>query len=81
MKWQEPVGGECSAAIGSVTQAQKAQRALAEAAIPTTVVKWENSSRLLGCVYGVRFACAQANNVRTVLASARISVKQWNDGV
>ncbi len=81
MKWQESVGGECSAAIGSVTQAQKAQRALAEAAIPATVVKWENSSRLLGCVYGVRFACAQANNVRTVLASARISVKQWNDGV
>ena len=81
MKRQGFVGGECSAAIGSMTQAQKAQRALAEAAIPATVVKWESSSRLLGCVYGVRFACAQTNNVRTVLASARISVKQWTGDV
>ena len=81
MKWQEPIGDECSAAIGSMTQAQKAQRVLAEAAIPSMVIKWENSSRLLGCVYGVRFSCGQAKNVRTVLASARISVKQWNEGV
>ena len=81
MKWQESAGGECSVAIGSMTQAQKAQRALGEAAIPAAVVKWENSSRLLGCVYGLRFSCAQANNVRTVLASAKISVKQWNGDV
>lgn len=73
--------GECSAAIGSVTQAMKAQRALAQAAIPATVVKWEASSRLRGCTYGVRFSCLQQKNVQTVLASARIAVKQWNDEV
>ncbi len=78
MKMQEPAGG-CSAAIGSVTQAMKAQKALAEAAIPSTVVKWEGSSRLRGCVYGVRFSCLQERNVKTVLASAHIAVKQWND--
>ena len=72
-------GGECSAAIGSVTQAQKAQAALAAAAIPSTVMKWEASSRLRGCVYGVSFSCQQERNVKAVLASARISVKQWND--
>ena len=78
MKRQESYG-ECSAAIGSVTQAQKAQAALAAAAIPTSVVKWEGSSRLRGCVYGVRFSCLQRRNVESVLASARIAVKQWND--
>ncbi len=78
MKWQEK-SGECSAAIGSVTQAQKAQAVLAAAAIPTSVVKWEGSSRLRGCVYGVRYACSQEKNVKTVLTSARIAVKQWND--
>ena len=80
MKWQES-RRECSAAIGSVTQAQKAQAALAAAAIPSTVVKWEGSSRLRGCVYGVRFSCLQQRNVESVLASARIAVKQWNDEV
>jgi len=71
--------GECSAAIGSVTQAMKAQKALAAAAIPSTVLEWESSSRLRGCVYGVRYSCKQQRNVETVLASARIAVKQWND--
>lgn len=70
---------ECSAAIGSVTQAMKAQKALASAAIPSTVIKWESSSRLRGCVYGVQYSCQQQRNVETVLASARIAVKQWND--
>ena len=71
--------GECSAALGSVTQAMKAQKILAAAAIPSTVVKWEASSRLRGCVYGVEYSCQQQRNVETVLASARIAVKQWND--
>ena len=70
--------GECSAAIGSVTQAMKAQKALAEAAIPSTVIKWEASSRLRGCTYGVRYSCQQARNVQTVFAAARIVPKQWS---
>ena len=78
---QQEYTGECSAAIGSVTQAMKAQKTLAAAAIPSTVVKWESSSRLRGCVYGVRFSCLQERNVKTVLSSAHIAVKQWNDEI
>ena len=69
----------CSAAIGSITQAMKAQRALAEAAIPTTVIKYESSgSGNKGCIYGLSFSCSQSNNVQTVLSHERIRVKQWN---
>ena len=68
-----------AAVIGSVTAAMKAQAVLSAAAIPSTVVKWEGSSRLHGCVYGVRFSPAQENNVKTVLASARIAVKEWRN--
>lgn len=73
------IGRDCVAEIGSVTYAMKAQRALAQAAIPCAVVKSERSGRR-GCTYGVAFSCSQENNARAVLASARISVKQWNRG-
>ena len=69
----------CSAVIGSVTQAMSAQRALADAAIPTTVIKFESSGRgSRGCVYALSFSCSQGNNVRTVLSHKGIRVKQWN---
>lgn len=67
----------CFAAIGSITQAQKAQKALANAAIPSSVTKAEASSLKRGCIYGVRFSCSQEANVRTVLLGARITVKEW----
>ncbi len=67
----------CSAEIGSVTQAIRAQNALASAAIPSNVIKSQSSSRH-GCVYGVSFSCAQENNVRTVLTNAKIPVRHWN---
>ncbi len=69
---------DCSADLGSVTYAMKAQRVLGDAAIPSSVIKLESSSRNRGCTYGIRFSCQQKNNVRTVLEAARISVKQWN---
>ena len=65
----------CSAQIGSVTQAMRAQRVLATAAIPTTVVK-NDAAR--GCIYALSFSCSQENNVRSVLARERIRVKSWN---
>ena len=67
--------GECTLAVGSVTQAMKARDALATAAIPSTVMKLDTSSLRRGCVYGIAFSCQQENNVRTVLAAARISIK------
>ena len=72
-------GRSCFAAIGSITYAQKAQKALANAAIPSSVTKAEVSSSKRGCVYGVRFSCLQEANVRTVLSNARIAVKEWVD--
>ena len=71
-------GGGCRAEIGSVTQAMQAQKVLASAAIPSTVIKLETSSLRRGCVYGLRFSCLQEKNVRHVLSSARISVKKWD---
>lgn len=73
---REKEGGACFAELGSVTLAMKAQDALAAAAIPVTVEKTESAAR--GCSYGIRFSCLQENNVRAVLATARIPVKRWN---
>lgn len=71
---------DCFAELGSLTYAMKAQRILGNAAIPSSVIKADVSSRNRGCTYGIRFSCQQKNNVRTVLEAARISVKQWNEG-
>jgi len=70
--------GSCSAELQSMTVAQRAQKALASAAIPVSIVKTEPSSARRGCSYGIEFACNQLNNVSHVLSAAGISVKQWN---
>ncbi len=68
----------CSAGVGSMTQALKAQRALAGEAIPANVIKMPSSSLGKGCTYGIGFGCEQSGNVRTILERSRIAVKQWN---
>lgn len=74
-------GVGCGAVIGSITQAMRAQKALATAAIPTTVIKYDSDARgNKGCIYGLSFSCAQTANVATVLGSEGIKVKQWNKG-
>ncbi len=70
---------ECTAEIGSVTQAMRAQDALGAAAIPAKVIKTQSSSRR-GCIYGISYSCAQEKNVRTVLDNVRISVKNPRSG-
>ena len=70
---------ECSAELGSVTEAMKAERVLAAAAIPSEIIKIEGSRRR-GCVFGIGFSCSQQNNVRAVLSAARINPRNWNDG-
>lgn len=72
---------DCFVELGSVTYAMKAQQALSGAAIPCTVIKRESASSRRGCTYGIGFSCVQKNNVKTVLERARISVKQWDEGV
>lgn len=68
---------ECQALIGSVTQAMKAQEALSKAAIPSRVIKSEASSSRRGCIFGIRYSCAQEGNVKTILGHAHIPVKAW----
>lgn len=68
---------ECSAELGSVTEAIKAQRVLAAAAIPSEIIKSEGGRRR-GCVFGIGFSCTQTNNVRAILSSARINPKEWH---
>ena len=69
----------CSADIGSVTEAMKAQRVLATAAIPSEIIKNDRNPRGRGCIFGIEFSCSQKNNVRAVLDAARIRPKAWND--
>ena len=65
---------QCTAEMPSLTQALRAEEALALAAIPSRVTKLETSSRR-GCVYGISFACAQESNVRMILQNAGIPIK------
>lgn len=76
MKGDILIGG-CFASIGSVTGAQKAQKALSAIAIPSKVIKIDTAARARGCVYGISYSCSQENNVKNALTSARISVREW----
>ena len=67
----------CRAIMGSLTNAQKAQKALASAAIPSNINKIDSSETRKGCVWSVNFSCNQLQNVQNVLASAGIHVKEW----
>lgn len=72
--------GNCSAVIGSMTQAIRAQRVLADAAIRAEVVKADASVTRYGCAYAVSYPCSQDRNVREVLRNARIRVHFFYGG-
>lgn len=72
--------GKCTAVIGSMTQAMKAQSLLADAAIRATVVKVSSGKTHNGCAYGVDFPCTQSGSVRTVLDQGGIRVRQYVQG-
>ena len=77
----EDLFGGCQIDIGSLTLALKAQKALGNAAIPSTVVKNDSSSRGgRGCSYGLRLSCAQMANAERVIAHEGIRVKRWIHG-
>ena len=69
----------CIAEIGSMTSAMRAQSVLAEAAIPTTVVKTNSAKNSKGCAYGISFLCAQTENVKSVLSKSGIKVRRWKN--
>ena len=66
---------QCTASLGSVTAAMRAQNELAAASIPSTVIKTQSSR---GCVYGISFPCPYEGYVRNILSASRISVRQWD---
>ena len=68
---------ECIAVMGAITNAQKAQRALSAAAIPSIVTKLPPTSSHKGCAWGIEFPCNQLVNVQNILSSYGISVRAW----
>ena len=70
--------GNCTATLQSLTTAQKAQRALAAAAIRSSIIKVEGTSFTHGCSYGIEFPCNQQKNIARVLSDAGVAVKKWN---
>lgn len=72
---------ECSAVLGTLTSAQRAQRTLAAAAIPSRIIKLPPVAARRGCVWGIELCCNQRQNVETVLGAARISVREWRDDI
>ena len=72
--------GLCTAVIGSMTQAMKAQTLLAEAAIRAHISKISSSGAAGGCAYGVDFPCTQQSNVHLILDRAGIRVREYLNG-
>ena len=68
---------KCLAVMGSMTQAMRAQKVLAGAAVRAEVVKADSAHTRRGCAYALSYPCSQENNVRAILSSARIRVRDY----
>ena len=68
---------ECIAAIGSMTMAIKAQRALLNQGLAARVVALSPGETKHGCAYGVGFSCALESGVRATLQGAHIAASQF----
>ena len=67
----------CLAVMGSMTQVLRAQKVLSEAAVRTEVVKADSAHTRRGCAYALSYPCSQESNVRTILSSAGIRVRDF----
>ena len=67
----------CLAIMGSMTQVLRAQKVLADAAVRADVVKADSAHTRRGCAYALSYPCSQENNVRTILSSAGIRVRDF----
>lgn len=65
------------AALGNMTTAIKATRALAAKGIFAEVIGLSATETRRGCAYGVSFDCAATDTVRAALKGAGISVSQY----
>ena len=75
--YSQSMYGGCSAVIGSMTGAMRAQDALSEAAIRSSVTKFSSGETGGGCAYGVTYPCSQSREVRYALERARIKVRKF----
>lgn len=64
------------AVVGSMTAAQRGQRALLGAAIRADIVKSDKQSER-GCGYGLLFAASQQGNVTAILSDAHINIRRF----
>ena len=69
--------GVVVAALGSMTVALKAQRALLTAGLEATVVSLSPADTRRGCAYGVEFSAARESDARAALQGAHLSVSQY----
>ena len=69
--------GTCTAVLGSMTLAMRAQAILAEASIRAMIVKVSSAKGTGGCAYGVDFPCPQSGNVRVILEGAGIRAREY----
>ena len=69
--------GYCVGAMGSMTMALKATRALAAHGIFAEVISLAANETKRGCAFGVEFACADEARVRTALRASRMAVSQY----
>ena len=70
----------CTAAIGSLTYAIKAQRALEQGGIGGEIVKLDASMTRRGCAYGVEFPCELQREVRAIMNAEKITVNSYING-
>ena len=71
---------QCTAALGSLTYAIKAHRALSQSGIPCEIVKLDASMTRRGCAYGIEFSCSDHRSVRTVMSNEQITVSRYING-
>ena len=65
----------CRAALGSVTLAMRAKRALAASQIACDVIKVSSGNSARGCVYGIEYPCEQSGSVISILAASGIQTR------
>jgi len=69
--------GYCVGALGSMTAALKATRALGKHGIFAEVIGLSAEETRRGCAYGVCFDCGEIERVRAALKSDGITVSQY----
>lgn len=69
----------CTIITGSVTQAMKAKRILAEHSIAVEVTKLSAIRNQKGCIYGIAFPCGHRGNITRILGNAGIPFEEFRE--